>query len=405
MKKVKGAPQFYEWGSSTAIPSFLSQIPDGRPVAELWFGAHPLGKTLCEDGVSVEELIRRDPGKILGPDIASTFSHSLPYLMKYIAVDTPLSLQVHPVRSQAEVGYRQEEQEGIRLDSFERTYKDPNHKPELIYALTQCEALSGFRARRRIISLFEDIDTDVARWIHGVMQKSLPHSRLHEISGVKKVTQVLLDPQTRPTAREIGELIGCCRKRLHRGCSPSPRADSIACQMFDIYPDDPGVIISLLLNPVTLQPGEVLFNPAGTLHCYVKGFGVEVMAASDNVVRVGLTRKYVDVHEALECIDFHAAPPVRLAPEIVSPHINMFYAPVDDFELCLCHLLEDQRTQLPVHGARMVACLQGQAVAYTQEESVEMVRGDVVFVPACDGPLTLEHCGDEPTHIAHIDVP
>jgi mannose-6-phosphate isomerase len=397
--RLTPSTQPYAWGSTTAIPDLLGTEPDGRPVAEAWFGAHPSAPAVAAtDGDGdrpLHELIAAGHHDLLGEDVEGRFGEALPYLLKVIAADRPLSLQVHPNLGRARAGHAEEDAAGVPLDAPDRNYRDRNHKPELVYALTQFEAMCGFRAPRRTAELFAGLDAPLAKELHGALLAQ------PSADGIRTVFEQLLDPTTRPSAEEVGELAQACAARLATG-SPSPRADRTVVLLQQEYPGDVGVVTSLLLNPVTLQPGDVMFVPAGGVHAYLSGVAVEIMASSDNVLRAGLTPKHVDVREVLANVDYVAAPPIRIAPEVFHGATKVFYAPVDDFELSVTEIRDDDRHPLPGRGPRIVLCLDGEVhLAAERDGALVLARGQAAFVPASDGPLTVRGRGT----LVQADVP
>ncbi|MEZ0449879.1 mannose-6-phosphate isomerase, class I [Cellulomonas sp. ICMP 17802] len=398
MYRITPATQHYAWGSTTAIPNALARVPDGRPVAEAWFGAHTTAPSTVDsaDGPStLDEVIAADPDGHLGADVASRFGARLPYLLKIIAADAPLSLQVHPGPERARSGFAREEAAGIPVGAPERSYRDANHKPELVYALTRFDAMVGFRAPRRAAELLADLDAPLAADLHALLVED-PTS-----TGVRRAFEWLLLPDTRPSAADVAKFADACARRLTDG-SPSPRTDRTVIRLAAAYPGDPGAVTSVLLNPVTLRPGEALFVPAGAVHAYLSGVGVEIMANSDNVLRAGLTRKHVDIDELLSNVDCVAAPPIRIAPERVFTSTRIYYAPVEDFELSVTRLTDEGATRIPGRGPRIVVCLEGEVEMSTEHGgSATLSRGQSVFVPASDGSLTA--LGD--AVIIQADVP
>jgi len=390
--------QEYSWGSATAIPEILGVEPTGRPAAELWFGAHASAPSvMAVDGadLSLDEAIARDPEATLGHGVVARFGPVLPYLLKIIAAERPLSLQVHPHLDGARQGYALEEAAGIAVGDPQRNYRDRNHKPELIYALTTFEALCGFRAPRRAAELLEGLDVPLARSLSQVLRAE------PTFQGIRTAFRRLLEPELRPAAQEVEEVAQACRSRLLNGTT-SPRADGTVVRLAEAYPGDPGVVTSLLLNVVTLQPGEALFVPAGAVHAYLHGTGIELMANSDNVLRAGLTPKHVDIPELLANVDYVAAPPIRIAPEQVHGATRVFHVPVDDFELSVATTTDQGAHQLPGRGPRVLLCLDGSVtVARDDGATVKLGRGQAAFAPASDGPLTFSGRGT----LVQADVP
>ncbi|MDC7122978.1 mannose-6-phosphate isomerase, class I [Cellulomonas fimi] len=395
MLRITHATQDYAWGSRTALHRlFGDETPE--VLAEAWMGAHAAAPSRPVDGEgTLGDLIADDVAHTLGEDVVARFGPSLPYLLKVIAADSPLSLQVHPHIDRAREGFAEEEAAGIPVDAPHRNYRDRNHKPELVYALTHFEAMCGFRAPRRAAELFAGLDAPLAKELHGVLAAE------PTADGIRAAFTQLLEPATRPSAAEVGEVAAACGARLAAG-SPSPRADRTVGVLQEAYPGDPGVVTSLLLNPVTLQPGDAMFVPAGGVHAYLSGVGVEVMASSDNVLRAGLTPKHVDVPELLRNVDYVAAPPIRIAPEVFHGATKVFYAPVDDFELSVTEIADDEAHPLPGRGPRILLCLEGAVQVDTlRDGALTLAQGEVAFVPAGDGSLTVRGRG----RLVQADVP
>lgn len=397
MERLIGARQSYDWGSTTALPEFLGESPDGRPWAEHWFGAHASGPTrLRSDSRTLAELVASDPERLLGEDVVRRFGPQLPFLLKVLAPQQALSLQVHPSLDQAVEGFERENRAGLPPDDPARCYRDANHKPEMVLALTRYEAVAGFRAPRRAAEVLAGLDSALAHRMRRTLR--LNPTRF----GIRQVFSELVSERTRPTPAEIGDLVEEIAVRLERDESPSRRVDSNAVAMERAFPGDPGVAAALLLNPVTLQPGEALFVPAGSVHAYISGLGVEIMASSDNVLRAGLTTKHVDVPAMLACVDYVAAPPVRPAPEYLSRATRAYYAPVDDFELLVTRVVPaDSRVQVPGRGPRIVLAVEGTTTVTTPLGREELVRGEALFIGADERTLAVEGEGV----VVQADVP
>ena len=379
MKRLEPARQQYAWGSTAAIPALLGVADDGAPWAEAWYGSHPAGPARVAGGDVLSTLIEAEPERLLGEDIIWRFGRRLPFLLKLIAPEQPLSLQVHPSQAQAAEGYALEEEAGIALDHPSRNYKDTNHKPEMVLALTRFQAVAGFRAPRRAVEVLAGLDSVLARRMRRTLR--LNPTRY----GIRQVFSDVVSASTRPTPEEISDLVAEIAARFEAGTSPSLRVDSNVLKMAVTFPGDPGIAAALLLNPVTLQPGEALFVPAGSVHAYISGLGVEVMASSDNVLRAGLTAKHIDVPEMLACVDYVAAPPVRPAPEYLSRATRAYYAPVDDFELMVTTVVAaDGRLPVPGRGPRILLAVEGAMTLVTQADTQTLAQGEAVFVGAGD---------------------
>lgn len=396
MIRIRGVERHYDWGSPDAIPTLMGVPPTGEPVAELWFGAHPSAPAPLEGNVHPDllSLVHADPTGTLG-DVSARFGHQLPFLLKLIAPARPLSLQVHPDLPRARRMFALEESSGVPVDSPRRDYKDPNHKPELVYALTRFEALCGFRAPRRAAELLQNLGTPLTEALHRSLRTE-PNAE-----GMRKAFTSLLNLVSRPSPDAVAAVADACARRLE-GVSPSVRADRTVSLLQREHPGDPGVVASLLLNPVTLNPGEALFVPAGGVHAYLSGLAVELMASSDNVLRAGLTGKHIDVPEMLACVDYVAAPPIRLAAEYFGGPVGVFYAPVDDFELSVAHV--DATTgayPLRGRGPRIIAAIEGIVSVTCGGVTADLTPGQAVFLRADDELPTVAGNGA----LVQADVP
>jgi mannose-6-phosphate isomerase len=351
---IEGAARDYAWGSRTAIQRLLGRPEDGRPLAELWFGAHPDAPSdIPSLDTTLDTLIAADPERILGELVHAQFGPRLPFLLKVLAADRALSIQVHPNRAQAAAGFAAEDAAGLPRDAAERNYRDPNHKPELLCALTPFEALCGFRPVAETIAVLDSL--------------ALP--------GLEFLVRRLRGPD--PLRAAVSELLelddpAALVAELATRASPEGSLRPVWLALQD-FPGDVGVLFALLLNYVRLQPGEAIYLGAGNVHCYLRGMGVEIMANSDNVLRCGLTPKHVDVPELLKITDFtELAQPRWPATE------RGFAVPVRDFRLAPWDL--DGELALTDPGPRIVLCTDGEA----EVGNVSITAGRAAFVPAAE---------------------
>ncbi|MGW1143337.1 mannose-6-phosphate isomerase, class I, partial [Streptomyces zhihengii] len=315
MDRLDNTVRPYAWGSTTAIPHLLGVEPTGEPQAEMWMGAHPGAPSLTARG-PLDEVVAEDPEKELGRAAVARFGPRLPFLLKLLAAGAPLSLQVHPDLEQAREGYEDEESRGVPIDAPHRNYKDANHKPELICALTEFDGLCGFRAPEEAADFLAALDVDALKPYVDLLRAHPEEAALREV-----LTAVLgADPDE--MARTVTETTAACARL---GGDHAPYAD-----LAHHYPGDPGVIAAMLLNHVRLQPGEALFLGAGIPHAYLNGLGVEIMANSDNVLRCGLTPKHVDVPELLRVVRFEASDPGVLRPEASADGEELYATPIDE---------------------------------------------------------------------------
>ncbi|WP_329338372.1 mannose-6-phosphate isomerase, class I [Streptomyces sp. NBC_00663] len=364
MDRLDNTVRPYAWGSTTAIPDLLGIAPSGEPQAEMWMGAHPGAPSRTARGTLVE-VVEADPERELGAAAVAKFGPRLPFLLKILAAGAPLSLQVHPNLAQAKDGYEDEERRGIPVDAGHRNYKDANHKPELICALTEFDGLCGFRDPNQAAELLAGLGVDSLK-----PYVDLLHAH-PEDAALREVLTAVLSADREEMARTVTEAAAACARL---GGAYAPYAD-----IAHHYPGDPGVIAAMLLNHVRLQPGEALFLGAGIPHAYLNGLGVEIMANSDNVLRCGLTPKHVDVPELLRIVRFEAADPGVLRPEASPDGEEVYETPIDEFRL--------SRYVLPEGGAahdltrptpQILLCTAGSIRAGEHQLS----PGQSVFVPA-----------------------
>ncbi len=399
MHRLKGTSKHHDWGSTSLIPEFTGQEETGQPVAELWFGAHPLGSAELDTGSDLRAEISADPKVFLGPSTRFMLGDELPYLVKLIAPAFPLSLQVHPGRNQARNGFEVENARGIPLEDRSRVYKDATHKPEMLYALTEFDALAGFVVRRVARERLEGLDDPLATRLN--RRLLLATGR-----GVRPVVQWVMDPEDGPTAEEVTQFSAACARRLATGTSPEPFIDQTMVRLQETFPGDPGILVAFLMNHVHLQPGETLFTPTGIVHSYQQGLGLEIMANSDNVVRAGLTSKHVDVDLFMETALFDGFPPTRIAPEHPTPGVDRFRSPVEDFELTVARpgTTEDAGSNpipLPGAGPRILIGLEGQVQVITRDGETTVNRGEALFLRDQDGPALVGGTGS----LAQCSVP
>jgi mannose-6-phosphate isomerase len=374
----------YAWGSRTFIPELLGLQATDKPAAELWLGAHPAAPSQLADDTSLLEEIAHDPIGLLGESAVERFGDALPFLLKVLAAEAPLSIQAHPTIEQAQAGFADENARGIAIGAPNRNYADANHKPELICALTDFQALCGFRDVYASAALFETIIAAGGTALAGYPE------RLTGGGGLREVVTVLL---TMPEAHRIemqASVVPACA-----AVAEARSAWSAECgwtgRLAEAYPADAGVILALLLNLVGLKPGEALFLSAGRIHAYLRGAGVEIMASSDNVLRCGLTPKHVDVAELLKVLDFTTEPARPLQPASDGT-IRWYPVPIEDFSLGELRLADGDKVQLPADGPRILLCTEGSFTITASQDVQALARGGSVFVPA-DAAITVSGAG------------
>jgi mannose-6-phosphate isomerase len=384
----------YAWGSASDIPEFLGIAAEGGPVAELWIGAHPDSPSrVARDGKSesLAEIIAARPQAELGPDVAARFGSRLPFLLKVISAAQPLSLQVHPDKQHAERAYAAQQQ----APDAPRDYTDDNHKPELICALRDgFIGLCGFRQvpdSRHLLA---------AMSVAGLAEISDRLACANPASGLRNAVTSVLTGET-----DLAPLIAAVRQACER-IAAEGGVWGPACAAYGVlaasYPADPGVLVALLLNYVELAAGEALFVGAGVPHCYLRGFGAELMASSDNVLRAGLTSKRVNVPELLRVLDFRPAEPTVLCPmpsgaEAPGPEADapaaVYPAPVDDFRLSRLNL-SGEPTGLPDGGPQILLCIAGALQLRDDSGSLlELSRGQSAYLSASDTGVSIAGCG------------
>lgn len=385
MQRMRNPVRRYDWGSRTAIPKLLGMDPDGEPQAELWIGAHEAAPSSLASGQRLDEAIAGDPGSLVGGDVRDRFGDRLPYLTKILAADAPLSLQVHPNAQQARAGFAAEEDAGVPRDARDRRYRDPYHKSEMIIALTRFDALCGLRPIAQTREVVRSFEVDDSAW--HLLCAALDHD--DESAALSDVVGWLLGDD--PRIPDLVELVGA-QAHARRG---DDAVTATIAQLADAFPRDPGVLVALLLHRVTLQPREALYLPAGNIHAYLRGTGLEVMASSDNVLRAGLTSKHVDRDELLRIADWTPKSVPRVSPRPVRGGVGFAYRPgFDEFEVVLADLDGDMEWQpLPLQGPRIALALSGTIELRTCAEPQDLEQGGSAFVPADEGQLTARGVG------------
>ena len=375
---LKNTIQEYEWGSRTDIAELMGKpAPTDKPQAELWMGAHskaPSRLNINGQWLSLETVIDDNPTGILGQTTATRFAKKLPYLFKVLAAAKPLSIQAHPNLVQAKEGFKRENDDGIPLDAPRRNYKDNNHKPEIICALKPFLALNGFRK-------IEDILANMKRWCGLEMAAEIRSFEINPTSaGLQGFFEALITMDSGRKDRVLRETL----QSAHRRPEEDPMRKAVL-SLHQEYPADTGVLAPLYLNLVQLKPGEAMYLPAGQLHAYLEGLGMELMANSDNVLRGGLTPKHMDVPELLKTLIFEGQEVEILHPEKVG-HGELAYAtPAREFVLSIITVKPD----LPFVSAtdrsvEILICIEGELTIKNpeSEEALSLARGMSVLVAA-----------------------
>jgi mannose-6-phosphate isomerase len=404
VKLLRGAIRTYAWGSRTAIAEFTGRpSPTVHPEAELWLGAHPGDPAWLEaptGKTSLLEAVAAHPDGELGPTLRARFGDALPFLVKVLAADEPLSLQAHPSAEQAVEGYLREDRRGVPLNSPIRNYRDRSHKPELIVALDDFEALAGFRPAARSAELLRALAVPALDPFIALL------SGQADADGLRALfTTWITAPQPDLDALIPAVLEGAV-EYVRSGANEFAAEARDVLELGERYPGDAGVLAALLLNRIRLRPGEAIYIPAGNLHSYLRGMGIEVMANSDNVLRGGLTPKHVDVPELLRVLDFHPAGDATLRPVIERDGIELVYrTPAVEFATSVL-ILDGENLGHEVDapcrhdGPQILVCTEGSAVVRAKSDEIRLDRGSSAWVAADDGPIRLE--AREPTKLFRV---
>jgi len=375
MERLQPVIRPYAWGSRHGIAELQGRpVPAAGPEAELWMGAHPSSPSGAA-GTTLDAVIAADPDRELGPGCVARFGPRLPFLLKVLSAEVALSIQVHPSRAQAEIGFRADNERGLAPDDPARNYVDDWPKPELLCALTPFEVLAGLRTPSDAAALLRTLAVD---------QLAPLAAELQAATGPEALSRALATILTWPAPEELAAAVVAACTTLDLG--PYAGACAAVVREAGNRPGDLGLVAMLLMRHVVLAPGQAVFMPAGGLHAYLRGTGIEVLANSDNVIRAGLTGKHIDVPELLKLLDPAVTVPV-LAPVALAAGVGWFDTPAPEFALYVADLTEDAVT-LPAAGPRIVLCTSGTAALRAGSgESLKLPRGESCFIPAADGPL------------------
>jgi mannose-6-phosphate isomerase len=410
MDRLTNTVRPYAWGSTSAIPELLGTPPTGEPQAELWMGAHPgapstVGRAGGERALT--DVIAADPEGELGAEAVRAFGPRLPFLLKLLAAASPLSLQVHPDLGQARQGFDDEEARGVPADAPDRNYKDPNHKPELICALTDFDGLCGFRRAREAAGLLAGLEVDALKPYVDILRASPESDALREVlTAVLTADRDEMAGTVAEAARAAARLSGAAAAGNDGDIDSDARAYAVYASLAHHYPGDPGVIAAMLLNHVRLHPGEALYLGAGVPHAYLSGLGVEIMANSDNVLRCGLTPKHVDVPELLRIVRFEPGEPAVLRPEAGPGGEERYEVPIDEFRLSRYVIAPGAAAgPLDARTPQILLCTAGHVVlrggAGQGEGELTLERGQSAYVPAGE---RVAATGDGTLFRATVDV-
>lgn len=361
-------------------------VPTARPQAEIWMGAHPKSpsKVWCEGRwQSLHQLIAQYPREMLGSDVAERFDNTLPYLFKVLAAGEPLSIQAHPDKKQARDGFRRENLQGVAVDAANRNYKDDQHKPECMCALTPFWGLCGFRSLTDMMSITGPVWPLSYNALLTVLTQSFNQKGFHPL--FEKLMRLEVKSRKALVAQVVEKALKLKNKNF---------AYDWITRLNEKYPGDIGVISPLLLNVIKLEPGDAIFLPARQMHAYLDGLGVELMANSDNVLRGGLTPKYVDVDELINILDFNPHTPAKLACRSRRDTVCTYPSPAEEFVLAELtpaidrpYVSENRRI-----GPEVILCIEGSArISRTDKgDDVAIAQGHSVFVPSIVDGYTIK---------------
>jgi mannose-6-phosphate isomerase len=390
MLLLKNTIQQYAWGSRTRLADLLGlPSPAPAPQAEIWMGAHqtaPSSVLQRGEWQSLSSWIENDPGAVLGERVHRAYGSGLPFLLKVLAVETPLSLQAHPSRAQALVGFEAEQAANVPLTARPRNYKDRNHKPELLCALTRFDALCGFRRASDSLRLLEALDVpDLGPYTAMINRDRGP-------AGLEAAFSALVTGAPDHKRMLAEKTVEALEKRAGRSVDFAAEIDW-ARRIAKLYPGDVGIVCALLLNLVRLEPGQAFYVPVGCLHAYLEGMAVEIMASSDNVLRGGLTQKHVDAGELLRVLDFKDGSVPVLPGEDRRPGERVFVTEAPEFELSMLDLAGAKLAFPSRVGPEILLCTAGNAVVRGNGGELRLERGASAFVTGTEGDFEIEGAG------------
>ncbi len=351
----------YDWGSHSVIARMQGRaFPTDAPEAELWMGAHPDSpSSVIRDGMPcrLDEVITAEPLEMLGPGVYRRFGRRLPFMLKLLAAESPLSLQAHPDPEVAARRYAQE----ARLPADERLYTDPYAKPELLVAIDDFDSLCGFRDPGRSADVLESLDVAELAPVIAALRTGPTGARL------RTAVSALLRWPASERAQVVGAVVEACRRA----------GIGYAADLGDRFGADMGVIVALLLNHIELGTGDAIWMPAGNMHAYLRGTGVELLASSDNVLRGGFTRKRIDVDELIRVVRFEVLADPVVKPVVLAPGVLTWPVPVPEFALVRTDI-GPEAVRLEAAGPRVVFCCAG-SVVVDDGEPVSLRGGQSAF--------------------------
>ncbi|KAE9532266.1 mannose-6-phosphate isomerase [Ursidibacter arcticus] len=380
--KLVGKHQHYNWGGEDFIPTWLKLAhKNAQPYAEYWLGAHRSAPSLVEfeqKWLPLDRLLDTAP-ELLGDESRAKFGDELPYLLKILDVKLPLSIQLHPTKSQAEQGFLQEEQQGIPLTASNRTYKDRNHKPEMMIALSEFWLLHGFKPLTQIIQNLQN-RASLAPLAERIQQQGLP----------KVYAEIMQADQTQ-LEQWILPIIEQYRPAYQQGELSLNQAEYWVLYTLDameipLTKLDAGLLCFYLFNIVHLEKGEGIYQGAGLPHAYLRGQNIELMAASDNVIRGGLTPKYVDIPALLSTIDYREVVPKIIPcyhPEQQESNLFLYPTPLaQDFALQRLDFRAFSEERFTSSSASILLVMEGSLYLDLGNNTIHLKQGESVFISA-----------------------
>ena len=367
--KMKNKIQPYAWGSTDFIPNLLGSVQTDQPQAEMWMGAHPKASSTIidrENEITLLNFIEANKRELLGEKMGVQYGGRLPFLLKILSAAKPLSIQVHPNKKQAEMGFAKDNENKINLLAFNRRYKDDNHKPELICALTEFDAMCGFQPVEAIKERFENLN------VLADISQEFCHQPNSET--FKKMFIKLMNLSTLEKSALVNDVLSKIN---------NPRSENEQLifdwiyKLNEEYPGDIGVLSPLYLNVIRLQPGEALYLDAGVMHAYLKGTGIEIMANSDNVLRGGLTPKFIDLPELQKIIVFENKV-IKKVEIRANAQEDIYRTIASEFELSRINLKSSFSVN-SIDSPEIILCTKGSAKLIAEQE-IELKAGESVFI-------------------------
>ncbi|MDA3813954.1 MAG: mannose-6-phosphate isomerase, class I [Candidatus Cloacimonetes bacterium] len=385
--KLRNQIRNYDWGSKTFIFNLLGrEEPSPEPQAELWMGTHTQAPSrILSNGreESLLEVIRQNPMRILGESVARKFENELPFLFKVLAAAHPLSIQAHPNKAQARKGFKLENKKNIPLNSPERNYKDNNHKPELLCALTNFEVMCGFQPIKNIVERIKYLQ----------LEDHIPRMKELEIDptakNLKKMFSDLMGKHYDDQTKKVGILVNKIAESKPRDENETLIYRWIV-RLAAIYPKDMGVFSPLFLNIMKLKPGEAFFIEAGVLHTYLSGCGLEIMANSDNVLRGGLTHKKVDIPGLIKMLKFDKAGLKKIQPKFNKGEY-IYQTSAEEFQLSKIIVKDNEPfVRSNISSAEIILCIEGTGSITWSDSSLELKQGESIFIPFAVSEYSIE---------------